>query len=66
MLKINLPRRCIIPGFWKVPQIALPLARLRLDFPQEVPPPWQEIKVERVLFAPLKRGWFIFKVIFGS
>ena len=66
MLKITLPRRCILPRFWKVPRIELPFARLRVDFPKEVPPPWQEIKVERVFFARLNPGWFIFRVIFGS
>jgi len=66
MLKINLPRRRILPRFWKVPRIGLPLARLRVDFPEEVPPPWQEIEVERVIFARLNPGWFIFRVIFES
>jgi len=66
VIEITLPRRRILPRFWKVPRIELPLARLRVDFPGEVLPPWQEIEVERVIFAPLKRGWFIFKVIFGS
>jgi len=65
MLKITLPRRCLIPRFWKVPRIELPLARVRVDFPGAVPPPWQEIEVERVTFARLKDDYFIFRVIFG-
>ena len=64
MFKITLPRRRLLPGFWKIPRVCLPRARVRVDFPQEVPPPWQEIEVERVVLAPLARGWFILKVIF--
>jgi len=62
VFKINLRRRCLLPRFWKLPRVDLP--RVRVDFPQEVPPPWREIAVERVLLAPLARGWFILKVIF--
>jgi len=62
VFKINLRRRCLLPRLWKLPRVDLP--RVRVDFPQEVPPPWREIAVERVLLAPLARGWFILKVIF--
>jgi len=65
VLKINLPRRRLIPRFWKVPRIELPLARLRVDFPREVLPPWREIEVERMIFARLKDDYFIVRVNFG-
>jgi len=65
MFKITLRRRRLLPRFWKLPRIELPPARLRVDFPKAVPPPWREIEVERVIYAPLKQGWFIFKVIFS-
>ena len=63
MLKIALPRRNLLPRFWRFPEICLP--RVRVDFPEKVTPPWQEIEVERVIFTQIKPGWFIFKVIFG-
>lgn len=65
MLKIILPRRPLTPRLWKLPQICLPRARFRVDFPGAAPPPWREIEVERVLLAPLAQGWFIFKIFFG-
>ena len=64
MLKIALPRRNLLPRFWRFPEICLP--RVRVDFPEKVTPPWQEIEVERVIFTQIKPGWFIFKVIFGQ
>ena len=64
MLKIALPRRRMLPRFWKFPRIDLP--RVRVDFPQEVPPPWKEIEVERVMFAKLKAEWFMVRVILAG
>lgn len=63
-MKITLPRRRLLPRLWKLPRIDLP--RVRVDFPEEVLPPWREIKVERVVFAPIKGEWFIFRVIFQA
>ncbi|KKN86962.1 hypothetical protein LCGC14_0262310 [marine sediment metagenome] len=62
--KITLPRRRLLPGFWKLPRIDLP--RVRIDYPEKVTPPWQELKVERVLFCSLKPDGFAVKVVFES
>ena len=62
--KINLPPRQLLPEFWKLPRISLP--RVRVDFPEKVRPPWQEIKVDQVLVCPLKPDGFAVKVVFES
>jgi len=64
MFKLSLPRRRLLPGIWRFPEINLPLARMRIDFPEVVSPPWQEIEVERVLVWPLKADTLAIKVIF--
>lgn len=63
MFKITLARRQLLPRFRRLPQIDLP--RVRVDFPEEVRPPWQEIKVERVTFVMINPETFKFNVIFG-
>lgn len=64
MIKMNLRTRQLLPGFWKLPRVSLP--RVRVDFPEKVTPPWQEIKVERVLFCWLKPDGLAVKVEFDS
>ena len=59
--KLTLPPRHLLPRFWKLPQIGLP--RVRVDCPEEVPPPWKQIEVERVIFASLNPETFIVRVI---
>ncbi len=64
MFKLTLPRRRLLPRVWKFPQISLPECRMRVNFPEKVPPPWKEIEVDRVIFAPLKPDTFMVRVIF--
>lgn len=65
-MRIILARRRLLPRFWKLPQICLPRCRMRVDFPKQLPPPWQQIEVEKVIFAPLKKpDMFIVRVIFA-
>ena len=64
MFKITLPPRRLLPPFWRLPKICLP--RVRVDFPEPVTPPWKEIEVDRVIFAPLKQpDTFVVRVIFS-
>jgi len=64
MFKLSLPRRRLLPRFRRFPGVNLPLARLRVDFPEAVSPPWQEIEVERVLVWPITARTLVIKVIF--
>ena len=63
MLKLTLPPRRLLPRIWRLPRIGLP--RVRVDFPEEVPPPWKQIEVDRVIFARLNPETYIVRVIFG-
>lgn len=63
MFKLTLARRRVFPKLWKLPRVDLP--RVRVDFPEKVPPPWQQIEVDTVIFAQLNPETFIVRVIFG-
>lgn len=63
MFKLTLSRRHLLPRVWKFPEISLP--RVRVDFPEEVRPPWKEIKVERVMFVAINPETYMLRVIFG-
>lgn len=73
--KIVLPK-IVLPKLWKLPRRMLPrkevlrqralpqinMPRIRVDFPEEIIVPWEQMEIERVEFAPLDPR--AFKVIF--